>query len=1208
MDDLVRSTLENTRRARSQEGFSLRRLGLVAGLDLAENLRRPLFWLWAAMMAWNGFLMSRGAWFFRSIDTSLGGAKAWVDSEFQIAYVSGLVGFLVLSFFVTVAAGMPLIRDGELKVGPVLLSTPLKTSEYVWGKFLAALASCLAAVALLPLTLALFSRALPNPETPDFYGPFDLLSYIRPILVFVVPAVVLTAGAAFALGRFSNRPIVVFLLPIIIFLFYNSFGWRAYPPDFSPGLLALLRYADPSGFRWLKETWLFVDRGLEHYNTRPVGYDLPFLLSRVGIVLAGLGLVDLSRRRFGASPRAARAERAERQAPEAVAAAEPAPLASLGMTSRLRGALSGALTVARFELAELRSQPGLYIFVPAILVVLYIAFTQGLVGYLFSPVLLTPGLAATVGLALLTILLTLLLLFYTVESLQRERSTGMAALYYATPVPTSSVLAGKALANVAVIVVSLAAAFLVALLVMAQQGWAVGMDLTPFLILWGLLLLPTLILWTAFVSAVYAVTQSRYGTYGVGIAALAVTGFFISRGEINWVGNWLLYDSVRWSDMGPLDLDLPALVLNRAMALSLAALFLYVATRFFGRRDRDRLHPLLKPAERRRVGLNLAGLAVIPLALGVALWILVNQGFQGAGIRKKHEDYWRQNLATWIDAPLPYVTHVDMDLELEPARRGFTVAGSYDLENRKEGALIWFPVTGGSAWEGLSWTLDGKPAQPENRAGLYVFRLAKPLARGESIRLGFRYRGTLLGGISRNGGEVPLGEFILPSGTIVTGRNPDFVPVVGYVADRGVDEKNRYEPKIYPPDFYVGVTDSDIDRSAFIQRLRITAPAEYTVNSTGVMTSEVVKAGRRTVVWESDYPVRVFNVAAGRWAVKRGQGTAVFYHPGHEVNVASLSEALEGARRWYSEWFGPYPWRELRLNEFPAVADYARGNATNIFFSEGTGFLSQRTPESDSAFTIAAHEAAHQWWGHILAPGEGPGGIIMAEGTANFSTILLLDQLRGLEPRIRFATRIEAFYGENRQPSSEKALAETLQFRPADTTVIYDKGGWVFWMMLNNMGRDAFFAGTRNFIATWHGGPDYPVIQDFVAAMRPYASDPAAYDDFCRQWFFERVIPEYRIEEASRQQAAGGGWQVAVRVRNAGTGRMPVEVAATRGRRFDGKGGISPDYRDARATVVLGAGEERVVEIRCPFEPERVVVDPDAKVLQLQRNAAAARL
>jgi hypothetical protein len=82
---------------------------------------------------------------------------------------------------------------------------------------------------------------------------------------------------------------------------------------------------------------------------------------------------------------------------------------------------------------------------------------------------------------------------------------------------------------------------------------------------------------------------------------------------------------------------------------------------------------------------------------------------------------------------------------------------------------------------------------------------------------------------------------------------------------------------------------------------------------------------------------------------------------------------------------------------------------------------------------------------------------------------------------------------------------------------------------------------------------------------------------------------------------------VAVRVKNVGKGRMPVEVAAVRGDRFD-KGKPKPGYQDTRATVVLGAGEERTVEIACAFQPEKVVIDPDVRVLQLRRKAAVAKL
>src|SRR5690349_23011896 len=224
------------RLSREGEGTSLRRLRLVAGLDLSESLRRPLFLIFAFLMIWNGWLMSQGAWIFRSNSTSLGGQKALVDSEFQNAYVYALISFFLVSFFAVVAAGMSLIRDTEHKVGDLLHSTPLKPGEYVWGKFLAAFLSSLVAVALLPISTGLLSHFLPDAGNPDMYGPFVLMSYVRPFVLFLVPAVLFAAGMAFAIGAFTGRPILVFLFPIGVFLAENFFISRWWPPDLDPTL------------------------------------------------------------------------------------------------------------------------------------------------------------------------------------------------------------------------------------------------------------------------------------------------------------------------------------------------------------------------------------------------------------------------------------------------------------------------------------------------------------------------------------------------------------------------------------------------------------------------------------------------------------------------------------------------------------------------------------------------------------------------------------------------------------------------------------------------------------------------------------------------------------------------------------------------------------------------------------------------------------
>ena len=1192
---------------RSALSASWQRSRLVAWIDLRESLRRPLLWFWVALMGFNAWLMSRDAWIFRSVDTSLGSPRAWANSEFQVAFVLPLLGFLLVSFFVTVVAGMPLIRDAERKVGELLAATRLTAGEYVWGKFLAALGACLAVFVVFAALLVLFIHGAPDLEHPESYGPFAAAAYWRPFLLLFVPGLVFVAGAAFWLGQVSRRPIVVFLLPVVLLPFLQNFVWRWFPPDLSPTAGTLLRYLDPSGFRWLKETWLRVDRGISFYNTQPIHYGAAFVGSRVAWITAGLLLVALAQRSFA---RRGRQPASGRRAPEPAAATAPGTLAALGelgMRSHVPGWFAGALNVVRFELSELLRQPSLYIFIPAIALFFFID-AQAVSGEFNFPVLLSSGNAAIEGLTILTAWLTLLLLFTTVESFERERSTGAAPVLHATPVDTSALVAGKLAANLGVVGAAMAVTVFIAWRLIAHQG-TLPFSLWPFVLVWGGLLLPTLLAWMVFVTALYALTDDRYLTYGIGLAVLITTVALDFTDHINWVGNWLLLQAVRWSDMGTFELDGTALWLNRLALLGLIPPLFALAVACLHRRQADALGGIRRRPVRRALFRRVGLLLVPPVALLLWLGALVGEGFEGGHTRRLHKQYWQQNVTTWRDAPMPFITSVDLDIGLEPEQRHFTVAGAYTLVNRKAEALPWFAMTGGIGWQHLNWTVDGQPYRPEEREernGLFVFPRA--LAPGTTLRLGFVYDSVFLPGISRRGGSLELGEFILPSGVLVTGRNPDFLPVLGFQPAIGIDDGNQHEPRRYPSDFWRHELESSLDRSAFASRVRITAPADYTVNSVGHLENQTLAQGRRTWLWTSDAPLRVINIAAGKWAVRRGAGTAVFYHPGHEANVGSLLAALDGARRYYDAWFYPYPWRELRLNEFPAVSNYARGNATNIFFSESLGFLAEPGNVPDWPFTIAAHEAAHQWWGHILPPGQGPGGIVLAEGAAHFSTMLLLDQVKGPAARIAFATRIETNYGENREPSTEKPLAETTPFRPADTTVIYDKGGWAFWMLLEQMGRDAFFAGAHAFIGKYHAGPGYPVLQNFIAAMRPYARDPVGFDAVASQWFFQRVVPEYRIVAARRERTATG-WAVVARVANAGTARMPIEVAAASQReRFDEHGQPVPAYRDARVILDLAPGAELEARIPCAFEPHELVIDPDARVLQLQRQAARQRL
>jgi ABC-2 type transport system permease protein len=1218
---------------------ALERFLAVLRLDLAHNARRPLFWIWLVVLGLLAWGLSNGNVTIESGDADVGGTKAHFTSQFANAQLLALFVPILYAFFMAVGAGMALIQDEELGVGPLLHATPLRAGEYVWGKYLAGLVSFLAMLALHLAFAVFFNHAVPDAEAAERVGPLALASYLVPALVFAVPAIVALSGLSFALGTWTRRPILVFFFPVALLLFDVFFLWEE-PPEWMPeGLNRALMLLDPSGFRWLNERWLRADRGVEFYNQASIPLAADFLVSRLAYVGVGLAAVAAAGWRFARTLRGVRGQGAGAIAPgrpdlergTGPLADGHLALSTLGMRASAPGFLAGATAVARVEFHALVRSPGLYLFVPLILVqtVSNVLYSKGVFE---TRRLLTSGTLATGSLGMLTTLIALLLLFYAVESLRREAATGLEPIHAATPLGTTALLAGKAVACALVAVVTLLAAFGACMAVLLVQG-DVALEVWPFVLVWGVLLVPTFLLWSSFVSFLYCLTRSAYTTYALGLGTLILTAWRIGTDELTWVTNWPLWGALRWSDIGTFELVRTELLLNRLLALAAAVLFLFLTVRLHPRRQGDATAQLLRlrPMPLLRAGLRLVPVWVPVLVLGVVLDARVGAGFQGEQAEKDGKDYWRKNVNTWKDAPTPDLAGVELTLELEPEARRLEVQGEYVLENRGSEALRVVPVSRGLSWRrpasapppeagaagdaGASlplWTLDGAPFTPEDAKGLALFRLPEPLLPGARLRLGFHFEDELPRGATKNGGGAE--EFVLPSSVVLTSFGTSLAPWIGFLEGRGVDEENESDAREYPDDFYLGLTPSAFGPASapYPVKTTIRGPAEFMLNGVGTLVSDEVVDGRRTSVWQSEHPVRFFNAVAGRWSVAEGRGVAIYHDPRHAHNVPQMLQALEAARERYSEWFHPYPWERLKLSEFAGLAGYAQGFATNITFSEAIGFLTraEETP-ADAPFLVTAHEAAHQWWGNLLVPGKGPGGDVLSEGMAHFSTLLLLEDQRGLEARIAFAERIEEQYGEQRVADSERPLVRLDGSRPGDTTVTYDKGGWVFWMLLNAMGREANLAGLRAFLAQNLTARDHPVLQDFLATLRPFAADAAAFDDFARQWFHEVVLPEYRLSGVERRARDGGGWSVDFTLTNAGTGKMAVEVAAVRGQRFPpraGEGGEPANdaepYREARVGALLGAGESVALTLECPFEPSELRTDPDALVLMLKRKAA----
>ena len=1200
----------------------------VARREALAGLRRPANWVLlviVGLMAWG---LSEGSVTIATGGSDVEAERSHITSVFNQSMIQSVVIMVIAAWFLAISCGMVVIRDLELRVVEVFHSTRLTPREYVWGKFAGAV-SVFAAIWAFYLAFSMFmAHVVEGSGGSDVIGDFALGNYLFPTLLFGAPQILLFAGVPFLLGTWTRRPIVVFAFPLVAILVVLTFLATWSPSWLSPDVNRLLMLLDPSGLRWLDETFLTVDRGVEFYNEAPLRPDAGFLLSRAAFALTGLLSVAGAARAYARRTLAGgsesrllgrlrpRSRRALPASPPAARTASEPTVADLAMTTRPLGFWEGARAIGRSEIRDLVVRPGMYLFVPLILFQT-LSTTVLAIGPFNSRILLTSGALAVSQLNTLNLLICFLLLFYTVESLHKERSRRMHEIFSATPVGTGALLLGKTLGN------SVMAGFILFLALLGDaaiiayqqlfQGSPVGFDLLPFAAVWGLVLVPTFIFWTALVTALFALFRSRYAVYGLGVGLIIYTVFRLQTGgSLTWVTNWLGWSAVNWSDMGPFTLHGTPLLLNRLLYLSLVPLLVVLSVKWYGRQDFDAIGVIHRIRPR---PLLLGALRLLPLAAPAILLasLLASRGatgYQGDAADEWEEDYWRRNSATWTDFRMPSVQHVEMDLDFEPGERSVQVRGRYTFHNHRDHAYERIPVTAGP-WDPIEWTMEGEPYEPDDRANLFVFTPAEGLEPGGTLTIGFSYDMVLMEGMSRGPGGA--GEFILESGIVLTAFGPTFLPVPGYLPGIGGD--NSAEPRDYEDDFFEGETEPLFGWSGtpFTVRTRITVPEEYTANGVGRKVSDEVADGRRTVVWETDHPVGFFNVVAGKYAVSVGDGTAIYHHPQHDYNIAEMTAALDAARRHYSEWFHPYPWTELKLSEFPAYAGYAQGHPTNITFAESIGFLAKSDPLSHVAFMVVAHEAAHQWWGNLLTPGDGPGGNILSEGLAHYSTVLLHEQVHGDRYRIEFSKRIEESYGDGRFVDAERAMVKTDGTRPGDGVVTYDKGGSVMWMLQQEMGRENILAGLRAFIAKYNPDPDFPVLQDMLAVLRDFAPDTAAFDAFAAQWFHDVVLPEYEFSDVTKERA-GDEWVVRGTVANAGTGRMRVEVGAVAGERWSDEGDdrgrtvVADGYRDARTAVVLGAGESAEFEIRAGFEPERVVIDPDVMVLQLRREAAVFEL
>jgi hypothetical protein len=289
-----------------------------------------------------------------------------------------------------------------------------------------------------------------------------------------------------------------------------------------------------------------------------------------------------------------------------------------------------------------------------------------------------------------------------------------------------------------------------------------------------------------------------------------------------------------------------------------------------------------------------------------------------------------------------------------------------------------------------------------------------------------------------------------------------------------------------------------------------TLPAEQVpVTSGTLISSTLLGGGQARHVWVTG-PSREFLLQMSplfRSVYTETYGTRVtsYWLPGNEAAGRQALTYAIAALRIYSDRFGPYPYRDLRVA--PAPLSY-RGMEYPQAILLGTELYSKFR---DNLEVLIAHEVAHQWW-YLIVHNDPVNEPWLDEALAEYSMKIYMEELRGKRGADRLLwDRWQTPWNGLREKGKDALLnqrvdsfSDGIQYE----TVVYGKGALFLEALRAQLGDRGFFRFLHRYLdqhrygivdsATWQA--------DLTALQNP------AVDALFQEWVAQPV--------ASRQGGA----------------------------------------------------------------------------------------
>ncbi len=934
--------------------------------------------------------------------TGFGPDNVHIDSPYSITQSIGVLSLMSL-FVLAAFSSNAVVRDREYRMEEIVFSTPVAKLPFLVGRFGGAFFAAFTAFSAAALGM-IAARFMP---WQDRVGSFDLLAYVRALLVVALPNILFGAVVLFAIATLTRSVLASYVGSVFLYVLYfiaaamtNSPMMAGSVPGATHSLAALLDPFGLSAFFEQTQYWTPLLR-----NTHGVALRGSFLVNRLlwmGVSFAGLAIVYRAFRMrvwSAATSVAALDEESKPQRQLALPHSRHNPWQAWWSSTKIatRSALGGlpflALTLLWVVLVAFEM----------------IADVNG--GEYGSALYPTTALLESILRAPLRIIATILLVYYSTEVVWRERTVRMAEIIRATPVANVVFILSKWFALLAMLAVLTASGFLIA---------AVMSDpLEPALLLtFAYYDFVPLALLAAVAVAIQSLSPHKYlGMFLVLAFSLLPQLFdhnllrFAKAPEIAWSA---------FNGFGPFLAPVHWSLLYWSAFAALCLL-------------------------RKRV------LAIVFLATGAFIFYntnVLNRYESARAILDWKADYEKKYAAF---TARPRIRAVSADIDLDPARRSYRVRGEYALVNETQRPIGTLLVTIRRDATHSNVTLaSARVREHDKRFNQYRFEFTPPLQPGARSALRFdvtyEHRGFA------NGAPDPA---IVANGSYVMSNRS--LPSIGYRASYEIDEP-RERRKRGLREATRASQEGEIASGDWAQfDVTVSTAPDQIVVAPGTLVREWQSNGRRFFRFRSETPIpNQFAIASARYRVVRevhnGVTIEIYHHPDHAQNVPRILRAASDSLKAFSEKFTPYPHKHLRIAEVPLYWQFGGfAQPGVIFLQEQRGFLidARDSRRLDLIRRRVAHEVAHQWWGHTLVAADAPGATMLTESLAKYSELLVMDPAQ--VPQALAYERNLYLTGRTRETGNEPSLARAGN----EDYVYYRKGALVMHALQERIGEAA---------------------------------------------------------------------------------------------------------------------------------------------------------